>query len=122
MENVEEFIHDYEAALATQDWDQVSPLIHDDCVATFSEGTHIGKSQVESAFQKTFDLIEDETYRISNVHWAIRSESIAVVVYNFEWSGIINGVRASGGGRGTSTIICDNGRWQLIAEHLGPNA
>ena len=118
---MEEFIEKYEAALAAQDWNQISPLIHDNCVATFSEGTYKGKLQIESAFRKTFDLIKDEAYKLSSIHWAMKTESIAVFTYNFNWSGIINGESASGGGRGTSTIINNDGKWQLIAEHLGPN-
>ncbi|MDC0002850.1 nuclear transport factor 2 family protein [Porticoccaceae bacterium] len=122
MEYIKHFISSYESALATQSWEQVSPLIHTDCVATFSEGTHIGKNLVESAFRKTFNLIKDETYKINNILWAIKSESLAVIIYNFNWSGIINGKLASGTCRGTSTVININGQWQLIAEHLGPNA
>ncbi len=119
---MDKFIEKYETALASQDWNQVSPLIHQDCVATFTEATHRGKNEVETAFRKTFDFIKDEKYKLSNIHWALQTESVAVFIYNFYWSGLINGEEASGGGRGTSTIINNNGQWQLIAEHLGPNA
>ena len=81
--SMEEFIESYESALESQDWDNVSPLILDNCVATFTEGTYVGNSQAELAFRKTFSLIKDESYKISNLHFAIKSDSIAVIIYNF---------------------------------------
>lgn len=117
----EQFIHQYETALATQQWEKVAPLIHEDCVATFSEGTHKGKTEVEQAFRRTFELIQDETYAISNLHWVQKTETMAVLVYNFSWSGMINGQYASGSGRGTSVLVKSENHWQLICEHLGPN-
>jgi ketosteroid isomerase-like protein len=69
MKSPQEFISAYEKALATQSWEQVAPLIHEDCVAIFSEGTYTGKAEVESAFRRTFSLIKDEKYSISDIHW-----------------------------------------------------
>jgi len=112
----------YENALETQRWENVSPLIHDHCTVTFSEGTHIGKSAVEAAFRKTFELIEDERYSMSDLHWIMRTDAFAVFSFTFAWSGVIRGKPASGGGRGTSVIVNQNGAWQLITEHLGPPA
>ena len=45
--NPETFIEKYEAALATQDWQQVAPLVHPDVCVTFSSGSvHVGKTAV----------------------------------------------------------------------------
>lgn len=118
----ESFLERYAAALAEQDWEVVAPLIHDDCVAVFSSGTHVGKSEVESAFRAAFDLIRDETYTISGVRWLERSDEIAVCFFDFSWTGLVNGEAASGGGRGTSVLKRVGGEWQLFLEHLGPPA
>jgi len=120
MRDLDNFIAEYEAALASQDWNKIAPLIHDDCVAVFSEGTHIGKLAIEIAFRKTFDLIKDEIYQISNLHWAVKAEQFSVMIYQFNWSGLIDGVQSSGSGRGSSTLIKTNDQWQIISEHLGP--
>lgn len=40
--NPEKFIEKYEAALATQDWQQVAPLLHPDACITFSSGSGAG--------------------------------------------------------------------------------
>ena len=119
----EEFIRAYEAALATQDWLQVEPLVHVDACVTFSNGTvHKGKAEVQKAFEHNFSLIKDETYSIANVHWVMKNPEIAVYLFEFSWSGITNDKSASGSGRGTCVLINEAGKWQLLIEHLGPKA
>lgn len=111
----EEFIRAYEAALASQDWRQVELLVHADACVTFSNGTvHKGKAEVQKAFEKNFSLIKDETYSIANVHWVMKNPKTAVYLFEFSWSGIINDKAASGLGRGTSVLINENGKWQLL--------
>ena len=117
----EEFIRDYECALAAQDWRQVEPLVHSDACVTFSNGTvHKGKPQVQKAFEANFSSIKDEQYSISNVQWVVKSRETAVYLFEFNWSGIINERPASGSGRGTSVLIKEADRWLLLVEHLGP--
>jgi ketosteroid isomerase-like protein len=119
----EEFIRAYENALASQNWRQVEPLVHDEACVTFSNGTvHKGKSAVKKAFEHNFSLIRDETYSMSNIHWVLKSDMTAVYLFEFNWSGLINGKPAQGKGRGTSVLIKEAGTWQLLVEHLGPKA
>ena len=119
--SAEEFIRAYEQALASQDWGKVNPLVHENACVTFSNGSvHKGKVEVRSAFEKNFSLIKDEKYSISNVHWVKKDSETAVYLFDFSWSGIINDKPASGVGRGTSVLIKENDKWQLLVEHLGP--
>jgi ketosteroid isomerase-like protein len=84
----EEFVNLYEQALATQRWTSVEPLIHEDASVTFSTGTvHKGKEAVRSAFERNFSAIEGEEYKISNVHWIMRSPDVAVYLFDFQWTG-----------------------------------
>ena len=117
-----DFIKKYEQAISTQEWGNVDELIHPDCVVTFTNGTYKGKPEVEKIFRKNFALIKDEKYSISNIHFVTEKTDYAVFIFNYHWSGIINGEPAEGSGRGTSVIIKSNDHWQLISEHLGPNA
>ena len=115
-----DFIGRYEAALATQEWENVSPLIHDQASVVFSNGTvHKGKDAVQAAFERNFRAIEHERYQMRNVHWLLEKSDTAVFMFDFEWAGIIDGKEASGGGRGTSVLVNEDGRWLLLAEHLG---
>lgn len=119
----EEFIRAYEQALATQDWGHVEALVHSNACVTFSNGSlHKGKDEVGKAFTRNFSIIKDEVYSISNVHWVHKDDNTAVYLFDFQWSGIINGKKASGSGRGTSVLIKVSDKWQLLVEHLGPKA
>ena len=119
----EDFVRRYEAALASQRWSEVDPLVHDDVCVTFSAGTvHKGRAAVRRAFETNFASIEDERYRVSNLHWVLRSEQVAVYLFDFEWSGHIQGRQAQGKGRGTSVLARDGDGWRLLVEHLGPGA
>jgi hypothetical protein len=55
---------EYKDALATQRWEVVAPLIHEDGCFIFNEGTYFKKAAIEGAVRATFDLIENEYYAI----------------------------------------------------------
>jgi ketosteroid isomerase-like protein len=117
----EQFVKEYEAALGTQDWAQVEPLLHENACVTFSSGAvHRGKEAVGRAFTGNFEGISDEVYKISNVHWVRADAVYAVYLFDFEWSGTIDGKPASGAGRGTSVLVSCQDGWKLLVEHLGP--
>lgn len=121
--NSDEFVPAYEMALATQDWSAVSPLINEDACVTFSSGTvHRGKEAVRRAFEGNFRAITDETYKISNVHWVRKDRQYAVYLFDFDWTGVIGGKSARGGGSGTCLLVKEPAGWQLLIEHLGPRA
>ncbi len=120
--NHETLLAEYKKALATQNWDVVAPLIHEKACFIFTEGTYFGKSAIETAVRATFNLIKNENYSITNSAWVHVSDTCAICTYDFEWSGLISGKEASGRGRGTTAVIFDHGRWQIILEHLGPPA
>ncbi len=116
-----EFVHRYEAALATQQWEVVSPLIHENASVIFSNGTaHKGKVAVRAAYERNFAAIKNDTYAMTNVHWLLDTSDTAAYMFDFTWSGVINGQAAQGAGRGTAVLVRENGSWQLLAEHLGP--
>lgn len=118
----QEFMTLYEVALSKQSWEAVAPLLHPNICVTFSNGTFIGLEAVHAVFESNFSQIKNEHYRISNLHWAHCSETEAVCLYQFQWTGIIDGEACSGSGRGTSVLVCEQDHWKLVTEHLGANA
>jgi ketosteroid isomerase-like protein len=119
----EQFVEEYESALATHDWARVEHLVDDDACVIFSTGTvHRGKAAVGNAFAGNFQTISEETYRISNIHWVRKDSEFAVYLFDFDWSGIIGGKPAEGGGRGTCVLVRKDAGWRLLVEHLGPRA
>lgn len=118
----EDVLKKYELALSSQSWSLVQPLMHKNICVTFSNGTFKGLEEVKTVFESNFSSIKEEVYVISNMYWVHRSETEAICVYNFNWRGVIDGEKCSGGGRGTSVFVCEEARWQIITEHLGPFA
>lgn len=118
----ESFLAAYEQALGLQSWDAIAPFIDDNACFVFSDGTHVGKPQIERAIRATFALIKDEKYRLENVQWIHVTGDCVLCTYQFFWSGWINGVMSHGSGRGTSLLVSDATGWKIRHEHLGPNA
>lgn len=114
-----EFLREYETSGRTGGVEQTLRMIDEHAVYWFSDGTsHVGKSAVERAIRRNFDLIKNETYRISDVVWVAQSSDSAACVYRFDWSGIIQGAPASGSGRGTSVLARRGDGWVVVHEHL----
>jgi len=117
---VKDFIQQYENALASQNWKNVEPLIAEGASVTFSNGAvHAGKAAVKAAFERNFELIKSEEYKIKNVRWLFTNESTAVYLFDFSWKGIVNDQLIGGEGIGTSVLIQEEGKWVLLTEHLG---
>ncbi len=118
--NPEEFIPAYEKALATQNWEKVEPLVSESASVTFSDGSvHLGKSNVKTAFENNFRKIKNEDYAVKHIRWLSREENFAVYLFDFYWTGIVNGKSISGSGIGTSVLIKEDNSWKLLTEHLG---
>ncbi|WP_160309884.1 nuclear transport factor 2 family protein [Chromobacterium subtsugae] len=112
----------YQQALATHDWRQVAPWLHEDACFVFSDGTFKGKAAECEAIRQTFDWIRGEDYRIADLHWTHAGENFAACVYAFSWRGLVDGRPAEGRGRGSCALIKDGQGWRLLQEHLGPPA
>lgn len=116
----DDFIPTYSAALATQQWENLEPLIHTDACVTFSNGSvHKGIAAIKSAYELNFTVIKNEDYTVSNIHWIKKSDEIAIYLFDFNWTGYIDGKFVSGKGRGTAVIIYDGKHWKILTEHLG---
>lgn len=110
----------YIEKINTHAWEQIAPLITDDAVFVFTEGTFVGKAAAKAAFEKTFDLIKEEQFALREISWSAITDSMAACHYEFRWKGVIEGQAASGGGRGTSILVRKDGQWLIAHEHLGP--
>lgn len=118
----EAFVKSYENALRSQNWENIAPLISSQVTVTFSNGTVHHGAEVRKAFQNNFEKIKNEDYRMDQLTWLIKEETHAVYLFEFNWSGFVNGQLISGNGIGTSVIINEGNGWQLLTEHLGKKA
>jgi len=114
----DEFLRAYETS-GRSGVERTLAMIGDEAVYWFSDGTaHVGKAAVERAIRRNFELIADETYRISEVVWLALSPEVAACVFRFDWSGVIAGSPTSGSGRGTIVLARRDDSWVVVHEHL----
>jgi ketosteroid isomerase-like protein len=118
-----EFLREYETSGRTGGVEHTLRLIGDDAVYWFSDGTaHVGKKAVERAIRRNAELIQAESYRISDVVWIAESVDVAACTYRFDWSGTVHGAPASGVGRGTCVLARRGDSWVVVHEHLSKGA
>jgi|SRR5579863_3216460 ketosteroid isomerase-like protein len=108
----------FEAAANGTDFDQVAPLIADDAVYWFTNGSFEGLAAVRGAFEDTWETIQDETYRIEDPRWIAVSDTVAVCIYRFTSNGSVDGRPFSATGRGTNILAKSDDVWKIVHEHL----
>lgn len=107
--------------LAANSHDLTGMLEHisDEAIYLFSnESHHIGKNAVKEAIEQNFKTIQNESYSINNLQWLVSSAEFTVCVYEFHWTGEIQGQKVSGSGRGTSVMRLEKDSWKIVHEHL----
>jgi ketosteroid isomerase-like protein len=114
-----EFMRTYEAAANAHNLDKTLELIADDAIYLFSDqSAHIGKRAIRKAVEFNFNSIKNEKYKIEHLVWLAASKEVAACVYEFNWSGEIEGRFVTGGGRGTTVLRYVDGNWRVAHEHL----
>jgi ketosteroid isomerase-like protein len=119
IQTPDEFMREYEIAANSHDLQATLSLVDEEAVYLFSDGSvHVGKGAIEQALRRNFDLIKDEEYAIDNLTWILNTTNAAACVYDYSWSGIVNGKPASGSGRGTNILVRSGDNWLIVHEHL----
>jgi ketosteroid isomerase-like protein len=115
---VKNFIKLYEEATNSHEFNNVVELIHEDALYRFTDGDFNGIDEIKSAFEITWNKIQNETYKISDLKIINIDNNSATFTYTFNWSGIVDGTEKSGNGRGTNVIVNSQNKIQCIYEHL----
>jgi len=108
---------EYEIATNSHNFDNVKKLIAEQAIYWFSDGSFQGFDSIRKAFENTWKKVMDEAYQIKNLRWIAISEKAAACIYEFYWTGMIDGEKKSGNGRGTNVLVNDHG-WKIVHEHL----
>ncbi len=108
----------YKIEINSHEFERLLPLISKECQFWFSSGTYVGLDQTRKAFEKTWGMIKNEVYTISDLEWIAESEKAAVCIYTYHWSGLIDGQQKAGKGRGTSCFRKEVDGWKIVHEHL----
>jgi uncharacterized protein (TIGR02246 family) len=109
--------------MAAKDLHGTLELIADDAVYFWSNGAAMfGKEAVAEGLKANFAAIANDTYEISDVTWLVESGDVAACVFEFTWTGDIEGQPAAGRGRGASVLRRTDGQWQIVHENLSSGA
>lgn len=113
-----ELLEKYKIEINSHDFNRIEQLISKDCKFWFSSGTFHGLEQTRKAFEKTWSMIQNEVYSISDVEWLWSNDESATCTYTYHWTGLISGQQREGKGRGTYCFRVEDGQWKIIHEHL----
>lgn len=113
-----ELLESYGRLINEHRFELIEPLLAPDCSFYFTSGTHVGVPAARAAFEKTWAMIEQEVYTLSEVTWIAEADRAAACTYRFHWRGVIKGEPREGRGRGTSCFRRDESGWKLVHEHL----
>lgn len=116
--NIKDYFSNYEKGSNSHSFDNLTEMIHKDAIYRFSDGDFIGIESIKKAFINTWKKLNNDTYKIKDLKVIYNSNDSVGVYYNFKWTTEIDGIKKSGGGRGTSIVIYENGRLQCVYEHL----
>ena len=115
-----QFMARYEAALSSEDFAKVAPLIHPQAVFRFSEGDHSGMADIQAAMERTWAYeVDDERYTLTDKRVLRSGKDAVTVLFTWNWSGS----SAEHGpfeiaGRGTAQLVRHEGAIKILVEHL----
>jgi ketosteroid isomerase-like protein len=118
---------EFTAALIRRDLNSALPLLTDDVVFLYSNGTAIwGKDAFAAAMTASWARIENYAYATLDMVWLAQSDAAAAATYAYSWSGLVGAEEVKGGGRGTRVFRRERGGvfrrrnsgWRIAHEHL----
>jgi ketosteroid isomerase-like protein len=115
---LETFLEAYEKAANSRDFGKVDSLVADNATFWSTNGAFNGKENIRSAFQKNWQHIQDETYKITDIQWIATNYWVSACTYKFKSVGTVEGKRQVHEGNGTGVLQRINGSWRIMHEHL----
>lgn len=121
-ESVIEFLHRFEALAEKKDFGLIANMIHERAFFRFNDGDFVGRAAIQAVFEKTWASStgkpEEERFFLSDIVVLFTDHSSASVTYTYNWQGVLQGKVFGIQGRGTRVLVRENGRLQIIHEHL----
>lgn len=120
-EHIVHFLNEFEAIAGKENFDLIQDMIHDNAFFRFNDGDFSGKQAVRGAFEKTWKgsaNVKKERFYLTDIEVPTVDDSTATATYTYNWEGSMDGKSFRVQGRGTRVLIVQNGRLQIIHEHL----
>jgi ketosteroid isomerase-like protein len=122
-DSVVQFLNRFEEIAEKENFDLIQDMVHDNAFFRFNDGDFVGKQAVRGAFEKTWQgsaNVKKERFYLTEVQVLTIDATSATATYSYNWEGSMDGKSFAIRGRGTRVLIVENGRLQVIHEHLSP--
>jgi ketosteroid isomerase-like protein len=120
-ETVIEFLNRFEQIAEQEDFNKIEAMIHENAFFRFNDGDFVGRQAVRGAFEKTWkgsSGVKKERFYLSDIVVLSTDHSTATATYTYNWEGMQEGRSFRVQGRGTRVLVKEQGRLQIIHEHL----
>lgn len=114
-----DFIKNYELAANSRDFSKVSELIHPNANFIFPGGRYVGRETIRNTFEKVWSLENGgDDFNLSDIKTLCADTGSATITFQYHWTIFIDDQPHEITGRGTSVIVNNNTKLQIIHEHL----
>ena len=120
-DSVLRFLTRFEEIAEKESFDLIENMVHDNAFFRFNDGDFVGKQAVRGAFEKTWKgsaNVKRERFYLTDIQVLTVDAKSATATYTYNWEGSMDGKSFRIQGRGTRVVTLENGRLQIIHEHL----
>ena len=120
-DSVVQFMNRFEEIAEKENFDLIQGMVHDKAFFRFNDGDFVGKSAVRGAFEKTWKgsaNVKKERFFLTDIQVMSVDTKSATTTYTYNWEGTMDGRAFRIQGRGTRVLVVEDGRIQIIHEHL----
>jgi ketosteroid isomerase-like protein len=120
-ESVFAFLNRFEQIAEKEDFSLIHDMIHERAFFRFNDGDFIGRPAVQGAFEKTWkggSGVKKLRFYLSDIVVLSVDHASATATYTYHWEGAQDGRPFRIQGRGTRVLVMEQGRLQIIHEHL----
>ena len=119
--SVLQFLNRFEEIAEKENFELIKDMIHDNAFFRFNDGDFVGKEAIRGVFEKTWKgsaNVKKERFYLTDIKVLTVDATSATATYTYNWEGTMDGQAFRIQGRGTRVLVVDNGRLQIIHEHL----
>lgn len=115
------FLHEFERLAEREDFGLIRDMIDENAYFRFNDGDFIGRPAIQAAFEKTWrgdPTVKKARFYLTDITVLTVDERTATATYTFHWEGSQGGVSFEIRGRGSRVLVCEDGRFRIVHEHL----
>ena len=119
--SVVHFLHRFDELADKKNFSLISDMIHERAFFRFNDGDFVGRQAVKGAFERTWQSgsnVQNERFFLTDIVVLSTDVASATVTYTYNWEGVREGRQIRIQGRGTRVLVRQQGRLQIIHEHL----